>query len=476
MKQIGFASFLLHPILRNMAHAASAPFENAPRFIMLFKGPSYQSFQVPSSISTFAGTPFEALQPHLNDIVLFRNMHIHGGSVKTGSNYAEEHGAGLVGCVTGNVVKYAGGNDSYFAITDNESIDMRIAREYASRTALAGLPFSSIHLGAGANSDYDQGGEGQKYITFRARVAGDSNYSNAIKPIQNSGQAYDMIMQRIQLLCAQNSTQPGSDVEKMKAQLARRKSVVDLIMKDVSDAKTKYGLGTEHSLKLEGMLEGWREVEKVTTAELNQLNSQSTSTKTCPTLARTNSNGDGVKDLDKLSPIADQMIQIIQLAMEWDLTRVAALTLSGASSGQIWTSKKVTTYHHGLEHSTTNRGPELATMASYHTEKFAKLVSGLKAIDDGGGRSALYNSTVLMGMECASTGVSANRLAGVSGDHSLKHIPFYIAGQGAGRFQTGRVIDAQGRSNNDLLISCLQASGVQATTFGLASLCKGPII
>ena len=49
----------------------------------------------------------------------------------------------------------------------------------------------------------------------------------------------------------------------------------------------------------------------------------------------------------------------------------------------------------------------------------ALLLSALKGIDDGDGKSALYNSTVLLGMECWSD--SAN-------GHYLKNIPFILAG------------------------------------------------
>ena len=51
-----------------------------------------------------------------------------------------------------------------------------------------------------------------------------------------------------------------------------------------------------------------------------------------------------------------------------------------------------------------------------------------------------------------------------------------LAGQGGGAFETGRVVNANGRSNNDLLVSVQRAAGVDSDTFGLASLCKGPIV
>jgi hypothetical protein len=63
-----------------------------------------------------------------------------------------------------------------------------------------------------------------------------------------------------------------------------------------------------------------------------------------------------------------------------------------------------------------------------------------------------------------------------SNGHYLRDIPFLFAGQGAGAFETGRVISASGRNNNDLLVSIQNASGIESDVFGLASLCKGPIL
>jgi hypothetical protein len=159
------------------------------------------------------------------------------------------------------------------------------------------------------------------------------------------------------------------------------------------------------------------------------------------------------------------MIELIKLAFTWDLTRVVAFTLSGASSGQRWPSQGVTQAHHSLEHSNDIEGQN--TIGRYYTEKFAKLLTALGGIDDGDGHSALFNSSMVMGMECWSDSSSG---------HYLDDIPFVLAGQGGGAFQTGRVVDANGRSNNDLLVSVQRSSGIDSDVFGLPSLCEGPIV
>lgn len=468
IKTFGLSALLIHPVLRSMAYAAATPYADAPRYIMFFKGGAfYPSKTNPASIDNLAGTPIAPLQPHAKDIILFKNMNIHGGSPKS-DGYKEEHAAGTLGCTTGNSYKYFK-NDSYFAYTDNESIDVRIANHYKTRKDLADVPLASLHIAAGAHSDADQVGIGTRFISFRARQPGDTRYGNAIEPIQDSGQVYDMLMRAAATACAAKSNQPGRDTANMSAALARRAAVVDFLVEDIKDAKRRYGMDTEHARKLDGMLEAWSDSEKAARRQSVAAKEPSAkaakSSTACTAMARPNGNGANKQSLDVLSPVHDQMIDLIRFAFELDLTRVVAFTLSGGSSGQTWPSRGVHQAHHQLEHSGNVDG--LVKIDTYYAEKFAKLLAALKSVDDGGGRTALYNSSVFLGMECWSNSSSG---------HYLTNIPFVFAGQGGGRFQTGRMINASGRNNNDVHVSCLNAAGIPTKTFGLASLCQGPII
>lgn len=465
IKRFGPLAFLLLPVARAMGAATSPSFSGAPRFVMFFIGGSLHSPSVrPASIDAIGTTPLAPLVPHAGDLIVFRGMRIHGGSPKS-DGYQEEHGAGLLGCVTGHEYRYSK-NDSYYAYTDHESIDVAIADAYRARPELAALPFSSLHIGAGAHSDADNVGLGQRYISFRKRQSGDAPYGNAIEPVQNAGQVYDQLMQRVNLVCSKDSNQPSADQAALRAALLHKKSLLDFHLEDVSLAKRELGLDSEHSHKLDGLLDGWREVEKANEAELAALDAGTTgSGKACPGAARPTGNGQNEDDLDRLSPVHDQMIDLIQLAFTWDLTRVVAFTLSGASSGQRLPSQGVTKAHHTLEHSNDVEGQNI--MGRYYTQKLARLLGGLSSVDDGDGKSALYNSAIVLGMECWSD--SAN-------GHYLEDIPFVLAGQGGGAFQTGRVVDAKGRNNNDLLLSVQRACLIDSDTFGLASLCQGPIV
>jgi hypothetical protein len=467
IKSFGPLAFLLMPVVRSMGYAAGTSFAGMPRFVLFFKGPSFHSPTVtPTTSITSLPAPLAPLAPYAQDLILFTGMSIHGGSPKT-DGYQEEHAAGLIGCSTGNSYHYSK-DDSYYAYTDNESIDIAIANHYQTVPALAGLPFASLHLGVGAQSDADNVGLGQRYISYRKRQAGDAQYGNAIEPIQDAGQVYDQLMQRVALLCAGASNQPGTDDAQLRAALERRKSLIDFRLADIADAKRALGMDSVHAQKLDGLVDGWREVEKTTTAQLDALGGvggAAGATRACPTTTRPTGNAQNKNNCDQLAPIADQMISLVKLAFEWDLTRVVTMTMSGASSGHRWPSQGVDKAHHTLEHSNDVAGQNI--MGGYFSSKFALLLSALQGIDDGGGKTALYNSSVMLGMECWSDSSSG---------HYLRNIPFMFAGQGAGAFTTGRVVNAAGRNNNDLLVSIQNASGLASSAFGLTSLCKGPII
>lgn len=463
IKSFGPLAFTLVPIARSMASMAPAPFQNAPRYVMFFRGAAFHSPTVHSmpAINQLSG-PLEALNAHSDDIVLFKNMRIHDGSPKT-DGYKEEHAGGLMGCVTGHSYHYYE-NDSYMAYTDHESFDVMLARAYSERPELAELAFPSLHIGAGAQSDCDSCGLGQRYISFRNRENNDNDYyDNAIEPIQDTAQIYQSLMQRIELMCASDPSQPTVDNSAMRAALEKKQSLIDFRLQDISAAKRQLGMDSEHSQKLDGLLEGWREVERTTTLQLAALDGGSGGTLACPEGNGPNGDGRGENDCDDLSPVHDQMIDLIQLAFTWDLTRVVAFTLSGASSGHRWRSQGVSQAHHSLEHSGNVSG--LNTMGTYFSAKFARLLESLKGIDDGNGENALQNSAVLLGQECWS-----------DGGHYLNDIPFILAGQAAGAFDTGRIIDANDRSNNDIYISIQNAAGINSDEFGLSSLCQGPIV
>ena len=101
LKAFGPAAFVLLPVARSMGYVAGGSFDGSPRYVMFFRGASFHSPTIHdiTSLDALSGTPLEALSPHQRDLILFHHMSITGGEPMS-RDYQEEHGGGLIGCVS----------------------------------------------------------------------------------------------------------------------------------------------------------------------------------------------------------------------------------------------------------------------------------------------------------------------------------------------------------------------------------------
>ncbi len=134
-------------------------------------------------------------------------------------------------------------------------------------------------------------------------------------------------MQRVNLICAKDSNQPATDNAQLRAALERRKSLIDFRLADIADAKRALGMDSVHAQKLDGLVDGWREVESADDRGAGgaRTPARRRRRRRARRATRPTGNGENQNNCDQLAPVADQMIGLIKLAFEWDLTRVVAL-------------------------------------------------------------------------------------------------------------------------------------------------------
>jgi hypothetical protein len=123
----------------------------------------------------------------------------------------------------------------------------------------------------------------------------------------------------------------------------------------------------------------------------------------------------------------------------------------------------------GEGHALSHAGPsdpdahsQLVLRQTWHSQILANFLSRLSQMPEGSG-SVLDNTLLLWGNEVSE-----------GNTHSHLNMPFVLMG-GGWYFRTGRYIQYQSASHNDLLVSVLNALGVDATTFGQADICHGPL-
>jgi hypothetical protein len=165
----------------------------------------------------------------------------------------------------------------------------------------------------------------------------------------------------------------------------------------------------------------------------------------------------GVENAEDMPDITRLQLDLLALALACDLTRVASVQFSTAVNaiGFPWLGSVAE--GHNLSH----RGPsdtaaieQLTQRARWYTEQVAYLVQQLASITEGD-RTLLDNTLLVWGNELS-----------IGNNHSHAEIPFVLLGSAGGQLRTGRYLQLGSQPHNRLLISVLQAMGVDATAFG----------
>jgi hypothetical protein len=169
---------------------------------------------------------------------------------------------------------------------------------------------------------------------------------------------------------------------------------------------------------------------------------------------------------ETMETVADLQVDLLTIAFRCDLTRVASIQNSNAENHIRFPWLNSMGDGHSLSHagpSSTNEANELILRDTWYASKFYRLISQLDQVVEGD-KTVLDNSVVFWGNELS-----------VGNQHSHVNMPFIIAGSGGGYFRTGRYLTYQNVSHVNMLVSFLNAMGIEATTFGDPQFCDGPL-
>jgi hypothetical protein len=245
---------------------------------------------------------------------------------------------------------------------------------------------------------------------------------------------------------ASSTAQTGPTPEALAA-VARKKSVLDHVMGEISSLQNR--VGTVDKTRLDQHLSGLREVERVAT----QMPTTAPSNLTC---------------MAPMPPTADQIMSysdrtkvysdMFALAFRCDLTRYASMAQSNGYDSRVYTDLTgMIGDHHGITHN-GNYGPMPPTVemkfVTYFMGQLAYLLNALKSTPEGAG-SLLDNCLIYYGSEMG------------EGWHVAKQMPVVLAGKAGGKLQTGRhLLYPADTPLAQLFLSILQLGGSKTTTFG----------
>jgi hypothetical protein len=315
------------------------------------------------------------------------------------------------------------------------SVDQHVANQLATQQMVA-TPFKSLEFGVF---------QGKHHIYTRV------SYAGANQPIPTEPDPAAMFNR---LFKDVGNTMGTADLAKLRA---RRKSVADAVVGNLSSMQARVSKGDR--LKIDAHLTAVRSVEQ-------RLDTGSTGpmggTCTPPTLPAT-----------KLDPIGNDNFPIISrlqldmmtIALACDMTRVASMLWSSASSDIRFTWIGIKTGHHTISHDTgaTARG-QMTQIHTWYSGEVAYLMDKLKAVQEGG--STLLDNTLI---------VWGNELADGAA-HSQQPIPVLMAGKAGGVLKTGRYIDFGKKKHNPLLVSICNLMGLtDVTKFGTLDDGSGPL-
>lgn len=442
LKRLGASAFLAVPVFReSLSQAADPPLRlvllNLPGGIPFFKDSEEQ-------LDTYFDSmlkPFSALQ---QDAIVFDRINNGAGDLVATYFELEGHGGGCRSMFGGAVMdqgcggtQSCGDESNAYRYGKATTIDQVLAKAKGGATRFDALHFGTL---------WDKGQGGDHAECF-------FNNGQPVRPMSDPAQAMTRLFgsgtpQATPV--AMTPTAPDPNVAKA---YARGKSRLDFLKAEIGEIKAL--VGTSEQARLDQHLTAFRELEgKLPNPD-----------------AKSGGGGGSVPGSSCAAPAlgaagdiratSSAFNELAYQALNCDLTRIVAL--QWLSSGDHlprfeWMGLKLD--HHTMEHSLN--GDEYIKAQTWIFEQMAAFITKLKNTSEGGG-SMLDNTIVYLASEMG------------NGTHILSPALSVLFGKAGGKFKTGRRVDAGNRNINDVLLSIVNAMGVQATSVGDPMFNKGPI-
>jgi len=332
---------------------------------------------------------------------------------------AGDHARALAAFLTGAQPKKTDGRD----IRGGISVDQVAAQNLAGRTRLA-----SLELGAEAGSMAGNCDSGYSCV-YSSTMAWRSPTQPLPKEVDPR-------------LAFERLFRGGSDADQ-KERSAKRKSVLDFVQEDSRDLSRHLSHSDVH--KLDEYFTAIRDIEQ--RIELaDKLPPIETPDYEAP-------NGIPASYQEHIRLMCD----LIALAFQADVTRVATFVLANEGSNKPYPFVDVSEGHHHLSHhgDDEEKKAKIRKINIFHTEQLAYLLEKLDGISEGGG-TLLDHSMVAYG----SGHGDGNR-------HNHDDLPILLAGGGCGTLQAGRHVRYPGETPlSNLWLSMLDRMDIDIAQLG----------
>lgn len=230
---------------------------------------------------------------------------------------------------------------------------------------------------------------------------------------------------------------------------AMRVNVLDAVRDDARALQTK--LGAKDKQRLDAHLTAISELRTRVMA-LPPVFTSSCTKPNAPT--QTNQDVNGVEPIEAVSTV---MSELLAMAFACDLTRVASFQFSGSVGGHCFKNLSPSAprdNEHAITHEATLQG-EVNKAVVFTMQNFANTLKAMQRTVEGTGN--VLDNTVLLCTSDVAEGL----------DHSINDYPVLLAGKAGGALRAGvHLRSGTGRNTTDILLTCLQALGTNATSAG----------
>jgi hypothetical protein len=233
---------------------------------------------------------------------------------------------------------------------------------------------------------------------------------------------------------------PGQRQANLQRRQEEERSVLDFVLDDARAMQRR--LSPRDQRKLDQYLTGVREIEaRIQRAErFRRISDPAIETPI----------GIPVAYADHIQLLSD----ILVLAFQADITRVATLLLAHDGSNRSFDQIGISEGHHDLSHhrNQADRVAKIADIDLWYVQQFARLLAKLEQVRDADGTTLLHNSMIVYG----SGNADGNR-------HTHTNLPVLLAGGGGGALHPGRFVKHGGKPLTNLFLGI-------GHTLGLANL------
>ncbi|HZI15531.1 MAG TPA: DUF1552 domain-containing protein [Myxococcus sp.] len=412
----------LEAMLPARAHAATGP---APRRLAVFYTPN--GIHMPKWTPTRTGAHWEltpTLQPlaRVKDDLLVLTGLANLPGLPDGDGHHAAATAAFLSCTKAYKTE---GTDIRAGISMDQVIANHLAAQGATR-------YASLELGNDAGK-----GIGNCDSGYACPYANNIAWAGPRTPVAKETRpraAFDRLFAGFE---------PDSTQAQIEKRRAYGKSIIDFVREDATRLQKQ--LGVKDRQKLDEYFTGVRELEK----QVEAIEGQGPAC-TVPSSAPEDNEDPRAK--------TKAMMDLMVLAFQCDLTRVATFMLANARSNKVYSFLGLSGGHHTYSHHQQVQAnfDALATIDRWEVEQFAYLVERLKAVRDFDGKPLLDNCMVYFSSEVDDGNM-----------HGHRNLPILLAGRGGGALSPGRHLRYSQDPLANLYISLMRAMGVPGvTTFG----------